>query len=630
MTGVAAKDMLGKDNYEHALPFYGERRPILIDLVLKSNKRYEGKYVITERKGKILEGEAYMPALRGGAVYLYGTASALQDSKGNVVGAIESIRDITDRKNAEEALKESEEKFRVLADSTPTAIMLYQDDQWVYANKATEDICGYSEKELMSMNFWDIVHPKYRKAIQDEGRKRQTGEKTLNRHEFKIMAKDGTEKWVDVAGASIMLGGKLAGIISVIDITKRKRAEEEKAKLQEQLLQSQKMESVGRLAGGVAHDFNNMLNVILGHAEMAMRNLKPSEPVYSSLSEIRKAGDRSANLTRQLLAFARKQMISPKVLDLNDTVEKMLKMLQRMIGENVRLEWRPAANLWRIKIDPSQVDQILANLCVNARDAISGVGWVNVATRNVICDEAYCRDHIECVAGEYICLSVSDNGCGMSQEILDKLFEPFFTTKGHGEGTGLGLATIYGIVKQNNGFIDLHSEVGRGTTFEIYLPRYAGSDQQEEEAVRRRARRGQETILVVEDEPSILSLCKIILEDHGYRVLTAGSPAKAIQLSQEQSEPVDLLITDVVMPEMNGRDLAGKLLSRHPQMKHLFISGYSSSMVTGYGVLSEDVNFVKKPFTVDELASKVRGVLDMEDPNGQDQQKQDKVFMQKH
>ena len=312
------------------------------------------------------------------------------------------------------------------------------------------------------------------------------------------------------------------------------------------------MESVGRLAGGVAHDFNNMLGVIIGRAEMALGQ-DVSTDVQHDLKEILNAGQRSADLTRQLLAFARKQTAAPKILDLNDTISGMLKMLKRLIGEDIELSWVPGSDLWKVKIDPSQVDQILANLAVNARDAISGVGAITLKAENVVVDDSDRAETPELIPGEYVLLTVSDTGEGMSQEVREKIFEPFFTTKELGKGTGLGLSTVYGIVKQNDGFIHVASEPGKGTTFKIYLPRFEDETAQvPSEEVTGKRPTGTETILLVEDDEAILSLSKMILENLGYTVLAAQTPGHAIHLVEEHPGDIHLLITDVVMPEMNG------------------------------------------------------------------------------
>jgi len=441
-------------------------------------------------------------------------------------------------------------------------------------------------------------------------------------------------------GHPIQLGGVAVGALAVVDIKprnftpgeigaiqmlakalsleeERRLAEQEFKQSEErfrgQLFQAQKMESVGRLAGGVAHDFNNMLGVILGYAQLAMLKIGQDDPLHADLDEIRKAGERSADLTRQLLAFARKQTVAPQVLDLNETVEGMHNMLRRLIGEDIDLAWRPGSNLGPIFIDPSQVDQILANLCVNARDAIADTGKITIETDSACFDEAYCTDHAYFVPGEFVMLAVSDDGCGMDPETLGVVFEPFFTTKELGKGTGLGLATIYGIVKQNNGFINVYSEPGHGTTFKIYLPQHtakAAPRSEQEQAPAPAA--GGETILLVEDEQAILEVATRMLEQMGYGVIAAATPGEAIRLAREHQGRINLLMTDVVMPEMNGRDLAGNLISIYPGMRRLFMSGYTANVIAHHGVLDQGVHFLQKPFSMQDLAAKIREALDRE------------------
>lgn len=524
-------------------------------------------------------------------------------------GFFSSILDVTEGRRAEAALQESEQRFRILTESFPTAVMLYQDNKWIYANSAAAEITGYSIRELLSMNFWDFVHPDDRHIVMERGRKRQSGEAVTPRYQFKIVCKDRMVKWVDLSGETITFNGKPAGIISVMDITDRKREEQEKEKLQAQLTQAQKMESVGRLAGGIAHDFNNMLAVILGRVDMGMMRVEPAQPLYKDLQEIRKAAERSASLTRQLLAFARKQTVSLKVLDLNETVEGMLKILRRLIGEDIEIAWLPGKNVAPIRMDPGQIDQILANLCVNAKDAIGGVGRITIETEITVLDENYCADHKGFIAGDYVTLSVSDNGCGMDKSTLDKLFEPFFTTKGVGQGTGLGLSTVYGIVKQHNGFINVYSEPGRGSTFKIYLPRHLEALAEPAGKESAAAVTGNETVLLVEDEPAILEMTGMMLHRLGYAVLSAGKPAEAIELARNHTGKIHLLITDVVMPEMNGRDLAQSIASLHPQIRRLFMSGYPADVIARQGVLDEGVLFIQKPFLMKDLAAKLREAI---------------------
>ncbi|EKD39809.1 MAG: PAS/PAC sensor hybrid histidine kinase [uncultured bacterium] len=370
------------------------------------------------------------------------------------------------------------------------------------------------------------------------------------------------------------------------------------------------MEAVGVLAGGVAHDYNNMLGVILGYTELALKKVDPAQPLHADLEEIYMAAKRSTDITRQLLAFARKQTIIPVVLDLNRNVESMLKMIRRLIGEDIDLAWRPGAGLCSVKMDPVQVDQILANLCVNARDAIADIGKVTIETGSTVFDENYCADHLGFAAGKYVRLTVSDDGCGMNKETLDQIFEPFSTSKGLDRGTGLGLSTVYGIVKQNDGFIKVYSEPGKGTTFRIYLPCCADqavdTPQERTEEI---PLGGGETVLVVEDETALLKMSKRMLEKLGYRVLAAATPGEAVELAANNADTIQLLITDVVMPGMNGRDLAERLQALYPNMKILFMSGYTADVIVHRGVLDEGVNFIQKPYSMEDMAVKVREVL---------------------
>jgi CheY-like chemotaxis protein len=373
------------------------------------------------------------------------------------------------------------------------------------------------------------------------------------------------------------------------------------------------METVGRLAGGVAHDFNNMLTAILGHAELAMMQLTSSQPVLDDLKAIKKAAQRSADFVQQLLAVARKQPVSPKVLDLNNTVGGMFKMLKRLIGEDIDLLWSPGASLWAVKIDPSQIDQILANLLVNARDAIAGVGKITIETENIAFDEADCAVHPGLACGGYVMLAISDDGCGMTKEIIGHIFDPFFTTKEIGKGTGLGLATVYGIVKQNDGYISVHSEPGKGTTFKIYLPRFVGEALKSASEGMLEIHKGRgEMVLLVEDEAAILKVSKEMLEKLGYIVVTASTPAEALRQAEAHAAAIRLLITDVIMPEMNGWELAQKVHKTKPGLKCLFTSGYTADVIEHHGVLDEGVQFIQKPFSLKDLASKVRQALERE------------------
>jgi PAS domain S-box-containing protein len=736
MTGVKASYMLGKGNYEYALPFYGARRPMIIDLATERRPEVEKNYVSLERKAQSITGEAYMPALGGGETFLFATASALFDSRGNATGAIESIRDITDRRRTEEALRASERRLRTILNTANEGFWLIDSDAVTMdVNPKMCALLGREQEQVLGRSIFDFVDNENRAIFDEQMRLRAKGEK--GSYEMALSRPDGSLVFCEFRATPLFDGleNKAGAFAMVTDITERKRAEkameqtfsllrnsflaiqdlvsvhdrdlrvvlsnwygrdhiseeerrsfphcyacymrrdepcepcptmevfrtrravrmekenpytqritevsaypvldasgdfelvaehvrditdlkkaeQEQEKLQAQLNQAQKMESVGRLAGGVAHDYNNMLAVIIGRAEMALRQRAPDK-VRLDLEEILKAGRRSADLTRQLLAFARRQTATPEVLDLNDAVSGMLKMLRRLIGEDIDLSWMPGLDLWKVKIDPSQMDQILANLAVNARDAIPGAGAITIRTENVVIDDSKRAESPEFISGDYVLLTVSDTGMGMSDEVSSKIFEPFFTTKEVGQGTGLGLSTVYGIVKQNEGFIYVSSRLGEGTTFRIYLPRFvAGNGQVLPEEVSRKSPRGTETILLVEDEEAVLNLSRMMLEGLGYTVIVAHTPISSIQLAEAHQGDINLLITDVVMPEMNGRELAEQLRSANPGIKCLFMSGYTADVIARQGILDAGVNFIQKPFGINELAEKVRQVLEHSD-----------------
>lgn len=567
--------------------------------------------MVTRRKGISENYERRFRRKDGEEVWTFVSATPIFGDENYFNGSFGMFTDITERKHAEEALRESERQKELILNSTAEMVTYYDTDlRVIWANRASGNALGRSPEEMVGRHCYEMCH---------QSGKPCTGCPLLKARDDKMPRQremeDPKGRYRLVRGFPIIdENDQVTALVGFVqDITERKQAEKEREKLQEQFLQAQKMELVGRLAGGVAHDFNNMLSVVIGYTEVALQKQSLDDTLRGYLQEILEAGSRSAAITRQLLAFARKQTISPMVLDLNQTVESMLKMLRRLIGEDISLTWMPGAELWKVKMDPSQIDQILANLCINARDAITGVGKISIQTQNVTSEEEYCADHVDALPGEYVQLAVSDDGCGMDKETLNRLFEPFFTTKDVGKGTGLGLATVYGIVRQNNGFINVYSEPGYGAIFRIYLPSHAASIEEirRESAVVPTAR-GQETILVVEDDAAVLDLVKIMLESLGYRVIFAATPDEAIHIAKENSSEIHLLLTDVIMPKMTGRDLAKELSLLYPTLKQLFMSGYTGNIIAHQGVLDEDVNFIQKPFSRQVLAGKVREVLDQE------------------
>ena len=530
------------------------------------------------------------------------------------------IRDIQRRKAAELALRESEERFRFLTETVSDIIWTVDLNlSTTYVSPSIERVLGFTPEERKRQQVEEVLTPESLKLIQvlfaeelaKEKDKSVDPDRSMT-NEVEYYRKDRTTVWLENAMKWIRdEKGAVIGIHGVSrDISKRKKAQIERDKLHAQLIQGQKMESVGRLAGGVAHDFNNMLGVILGRVEMILMGMKPGDSSFEDLEEIQKAARRSADLTRQLLAFARRQAIAPKVLDLNDVVEGMLKMLRHLIGEDIDLIWHPDTRLWPVKMDPAQLDQILANLCMNAKDAIAGSGTVTIETENVIFDDVYCEKHAGSKPGRYVLLAVSDDGCGMDKEIQSHLFEPFFTTKEVGKGAGLGLATIYGIVKQNDGYVDFQSDRGQGTTFRIYIPRNEGDFVKEAAAGSTEKPRGRgETILLVEDEPGILAMGKAMLERLGYAVFSTSDPYDALDLVKEHPGKFHLLMTDVVMPKMSGKDLAEQVKVLNPKIKILFMSGYNADVIVNHGVIDSGTRFIQKPFSMKDLSAAMQQAL---------------------
>ena len=524
-------------------------------------------------------------------------------------------REITERKLAQKTLEESEERFRLAFRTSPDSIGLNRlsDGMFIDINEGFTKITGYTSDDVMGktaleLDIWNDLkaRERFRASLEGSG--------FVENVEAEFRAKDG-RVLTGLMSARILRINQEDMILNIArDISAWKKTEEEKKKLETELFFSQKMESVGRLAGGVAHDFNNMLSVIIGRAEMAMHCGILNDGLRQNLNEIIHAAQRSAELTRQLLAFASKQSISPKITDLNETISGMLIMLRRLIGEDIDLSWMPGIDLPKVRIDPSQIDQILVNLVVNARDSISGAGNITVRTDSFAVDEAARAGKPELTAGRYVLLTVNDTGAGMTREVREKIFEPFFTTKELGQGTGLGLSSVYGIVKQNNGFIDVVSQPEKGATFKIYLPAFEnGTEAAPEKKAPGDRPTGAETILLVEDNEAVLDLSKSMIEMLGYTVLASDAPARAITLAATYPGDIDLLITDIIMPEMNGRELVENLHRIRPGLKSLYMSGYTANVISDRGILEENVNFIQKPFGIDDLAQKVRQVLDRPD-----------------
>lgn len=589
LLGYSREELLGKTDYDLFPEKAADRFTAKDSEVLNSNTPIDipEEVIVNKNQDKLILHTKKIP---------------LVDESGVSQFLLGISEDITERKQAEASIRQ----LSLAIAQSPVSIIITDVKGTIeFVNTKFTQVTGYSSAEALGQT------PRILKSGKTPPEEYSRLWRTIRsggvwRGAFHNRKKNGDLFWEQATIAPVRnVDNVITHYVAVKeDITERK-------KLEAQLIQAQKMESVGRLAGGVAHDFNNMLGVITGYAEMALDKLEPDNPLFGSLNEIFNAAKRSAGLTRQLLAFARRQVMAPKVLDLNRTVEGMLKMLRRLIGEDIDLVWLPDADVWPVKMDPAQIDQILANLCVNARDAIADGGKITIETGVTTIDEAYCADHAGFVPGDFVVMTVSDDGQGMDKATLSMIFEPFFTTKELGKGTGLGMATVYGIVKQNEGFINVYSEPGYGTTFRIYLPRHVVTNARAiEKGPATAIIRGHETILLVEDEPAILDLTQLMLARLGYEVLAAATPDSALRLAAEHPGEIQLLITDVIMPNMNGRELAKRLLSLRPAIHYLFMSGYTEDVIAHHAVLDEGIHFIQKPFSFKALATKVREVLD--------------------
>jgi PAS domain S-box-containing protein len=526
-----------------------------------------------------------------------------------VQGIYAIYRDITAQKQAERALRESERRYRQLMEDVPVGI--YDVDvntmRLLRGNRALCEITGYSKEELLELRVQDFVAEESMGLLKERRQKILAGEQVPEIVDFVIRTKDGQKRLVRIHSRVTHdeHGGPKVKVV-LEDVTEQKR-------LEAQFLQAQKMEAVGRLAGGVAHDINNALTGVLGYADLILTSLRREDPLYTHVEEIKKAARRASSTIQQLLTFSRRQIIHPTLLNLNRVICDLIPMLSRLIGEDIRLETFLASELGTVKADKGQIEQILMNLAVNSRDAMPDGGTLTIETADVELDKGYVRAHgVDLEPGSYVMLTVSDTGIGMDEETRKRVFEPFFTTKAVGEGTGLGLSTVYGIVKQSRGYIWVYSEPGKGTTFKIYLPRAGGKTEEEAEPQKVPAwgSAGNETILVVEDEEPLLALVKASLERAGYRVLTATAPQAALGIAQLHSGSIHLLLTDVVLPGMNGRLLAEGIRMSRPETKVLYMSGYTENAISHHGILDPEVEFLAKPFTPEELAQKVREVLD--------------------
>jgi PAS domain S-box-containing protein len=510
------------------------------------------------------------------------------------------IEDLLEARTLE--LRDSEDRHKVLLETTGNGMAIIKDGKVVFANEQVGDLFRCRASEIIGSSFLEYFHPDEVQRIQSQYERYAGGESDLGIIEARLKRANDDYIHVEINGSRYRFEGKNAILISLLDLSARKKAED-------QLRQAHKMEAVGRLAGGVAHDFNNILTAINGYAEMIIEGLDANDSLRPNMEVILNAGKRAADLTAQLLAFSRKQVIAPKVIQPNDILKGSQKMLRRIIGEDIDFVFAPGARLWRILADPTQLDQVLMNLAVNARDAMPNGGKLTIETQNVTLDDEYCKSHAGFKPGDYAMMAVMDTGHGMDAETKSKIFEPFFSTKEKDKGTGLGLAMVYGVMKQNNGFINVDSEPGAGTTFKIYFPAHKEKAENTRKSKLADLPEGTETILLVEDEGIVRRLAKTVLERQGYTVIDAPDGKKAYLAYKKHSGDINLLLTDVIMPKMNGRELHKKLLKLNSDLVALFMSGYTEDILAPHGVLGEGAHFLQKPFTIGSLTQKVRQVL---------------------
>ncbi len=605
-TGLERKEVIGCHCYEilhdHNRPCSTYGDPCLLQAVFEGGKPQNCRHLHTRLDRRSERAKVWVDIL----------LSPLKDVHGNITHVIEAIRDVTELVLTREAHRESEERHRTAIENFPDGVAIVRGGQLLFVNQKFLEIFGYDRpEEIVKEPFSAVVHADDLEPTEESTHERQGDGLTPRRREFKGIQKSGEPIFIEMSTTQIIFRGEVASLVFLRDITELKRKEQEMASLREQFCRSQKMEAIGLLADGIAHDFGNLLTVVQGYSELSLLKLSQEDPLRGDIEKVRKAAGRGKDLIGRLLAFSRQQIFQTSILDLNTVLGDLEEMLRRIIGENIELVTFLAPNLGKVEADPGQIEQILLNLAVNAKDAMPSGGKLTIETTNVELDKTYTSNHVAVKPGCYSMVSVSDTGVGMTPDVRERVFEPFFTTKERGRGTGLGLSTVYGIVKQSGGNIWVDSKPGYGTTFKICLPRVDGVlKQAEEKKIHEKLPRGDETILVVEDEEKVLKLVSQILQVQGYKVLEASRGDDALLISEQHKGRIHLMVTDVVIPDMNAHELAKRLAPLRPEMKVLYMSAYPGNTVVHQSVLEKKVDFIQKPFTIAGLGKKVRQVLD--------------------
>jgi PAS domain S-box-containing protein len=581
----------------------------ITEIALWKNKDDREKMVrMLQKDGSVRNFES-QGITKSGKVFLGNISAELIEIDGEEYVLV-VFDDITERKKAENALRESEEKFRLYMENAHDGIMVFGSDyRFEYVNKEFCKICGYPYEEVIVKRITDFLDEGAKKKILNQYDNRRKEKSSVSRFVFPIIRKNGEKRMVEISSAVIEDSkGDLKTIAHLLDVTER-------FQLQEQLNQSQKMEAIGQLAGGVAHDFNNLLTVISGYSNLLLMESRLNKDTKEKIEQIQRAAGRAEVLTRQLLAFSRKQIIQPKVVCINMIIRDSLKMIDRIIGEDIRVDLKLSDDLPSILADPHQVEQILINLVVNARDAVYvhpdsfARKLITIETKSVYLDDQFLKTHTDVNAGSYIEFSVSDTGIGMDREMTKKIFEPFFTTKDKSKGTGLGLSTVYGIVKQNKGTVNVYSELGRGTTLKVYWPAVENVSETQEEEKNTALQKGSEVVLLVEDDEDVRNFSAEAIRSFGYRIYVANNAKEALDMIKNDGIVPDLLITDIIMPEMNGKELSEEIKKALPDIKILFTSGYPDNHILSKGFIEAGVHFLEKPFSLDALSAKIRDVI---------------------